>query len=190
MAHKFDPTSFHKLENPERYKELPPKKTLRKLGLRKNKIALDLGAGTGFFTFAMSEIVGEKGHVFATDISQIMIDEIERKKAENKIENISTKLTDESEIALNQEMDFILISFVLHEFNELDHFLAEIYKHQKPNGVLCVLEWKKKETPKGPPLHHRLSEEECAKALYKAGWKTIELIEIHENFYALKAIKL
>jgi ubiquinone/menaquinone biosynthesis C-methylase UbiE len=190
MAHKFDPANFHKLENPERYKEIPPVKTLRKLGLKKNKNALDIGAGTGFFTFAMSEIVGESGHVFATDIEQVMIDEIERKKEEKHSQNITTKLTGESELALSQEMDFILISFVLHEFNELDHYLTEIFKHQKQNGTLAVIEWKKKETPKGPPLQHRLSEDECAKAISKAGWTNIEMLDIHENFYAIKAIKL
>lgn len=190
MTHKFDPSNFHKLENPERYQELPPEKTLRSLGLRKNKTALDIGAGTGFFTFAMSKITGEEGKVYATDISEVMIKEIERKISEKDIRNIITKLSSENEINIEEKVDFILISFVMHEFEEAEHFLTKIFDRQKEGGTLAVIEWKKKETPKGPPLHHRLSEDECAKVIHQAGWANIELIDLHENFYAIRAIKL
>lgn len=190
MAHKFDPANFHKLDNPERYKELPPVKTLRKLGLRKNKTVMDIGAGTGFFSFAMSEIVGEDTLVYATDISQIMLDEIERKKAEKGIKNIKTILGKESETGTDIKVDFILISFVLHEFEKANHFLEKIFEQLNLKGTIAVIEWKKKETPKGPPLHHRLSEDECAKLLSLSGWQNIELIDLHENFYAIKATKL
>jgi ubiquinone/menaquinone biosynthesis C-methylase UbiE len=190
MTHKFDPTHFHKLENPDRYKELSPKKTLRNFGLKKGMSAMDIGAGTGFFTFNMAEIVGAESEVYATDIEQIMIDEIHRKINENGVQNIFPVLIKEGEFGVDKSVDFVLLSFVMHEFENVEEYLQSIFAHQNQKGIVAVVEWKKKETPKGPPVHHRISEDECAKYIASCGWKNIELIEINENVYGIKARKL
>lgn len=189
MAHKFDPINFHKLENPERYLELPPEKTLLKLGAAEGMKSLDIGAGTGFFSFALAKIVGPHSIVYSTDISEIMLNEIRNKAKIRNITSIYTILSNEDEIGINEKVDFVNIGFVLHEFNEPKHYLQKVFDLQNPGGRLAIIDWKKKETPKGPPLHHRISEDRCAEILLQIGYHEVEIIDIHENFYAVKAIK-
>lgn len=189
MAHKFDPINFHKLENPERYLELPPEETLLKLGAAEGMKSLDIGAGTGFFSFALAKIVGDNSTVFSTDISEIMLNEINNKAKKNNITNIKTILSSENEIGISDKVDFVNIGFVLHEFNHPKEYLQKVFDIQNLGGRLAIIDWKKKETPKGPPVNHRISEETCFDILTQIGYQKIEIIDIHENFYAVKAIK-
>src|SRR5579859_4487369 len=50
-----------------------PRKTLVALGLKKGMMVADLGCGYGTFAIAASQIVGNKGNVFALDIDRKML---------------------------------------------------------------------------------------------------------------------
>lgn len=48
---------------------LKPTETLEKMAITPGMSVVDLGAGTGYFAFRFSELVGPEGHVYATDIA-------------------------------------------------------------------------------------------------------------------------
>ena len=54
----FNPANKSKLDSPERYKILPPFKTLKIMCLKEDDIMIDIGCGTGYFTLPASEITG------------------------------------------------------------------------------------------------------------------------------------
>src|SRR3954471_21589586 len=61
------------LERPTRAKEERASKLLPSLKIKPGDVVADIGAGSGFYTFTLSRIVGPKGKVYATDIQPEML---------------------------------------------------------------------------------------------------------------------
>src|SRR5687768_13203996 len=80
------------LERPEREREEKPAKLLPLLKLKPGDVVADVGAGSGYYSFKISPLVGDKGKVYATDIQQEMLDIIRRRSKELKITNVEPVL--------------------------------------------------------------------------------------------------
>jgi ubiquinone/menaquinone biosynthesis C-methylase UbiE len=83
--HKFDPKRIDILISEERKKELDPLKYLKEKGLKKGMTFADIGCGPGFFVFPASEIVGEKGKVYALDTQQEMLNELNKRRPSENV---------------------------------------------------------------------------------------------------------
>ena len=183
MVHKFDVKEMHRLDSPERKKILPPEETLSKAGLSTNDIFIDIGCGIGYFSIPASKIVGSKGKVFALDSSEEMLEELVRKINENKITNIEPTLTKEYDFHIGPDTGtFALMSNVLHEIDNKLIFLKETNRILKTEGKLCIIEWQKKETEKGPPVKDRLGELELKELLDQTNFKLLDSYSIADNF--------
>ncbi|MDY1591414.1 MAG: class I SAM-dependent methyltransferase [Methanofastidiosum sp.] len=192
MAHKINVKHMYRLDSPERRKMLPPEETLFNAGLTKNDIFIDIGCGIGYFSIPASKIVGPKGKVFALDTSKEMLEELNRRINEDKITNIENIHSTPYNFHLDQDTGtFALISNVLHEVDDKLIFLSETNRVLKTNGKLCIIEWQKKETEKGPPLKYRLSELEVKKLLDQTNFKLLDSYSIADDFtaYISKNIK-
>jgi len=192
MAHKINVKEMHKLDSPERRKILPPDETLNNAGLSKNDIFLDIGCGIGYFSIPASKIVGSKGKVYSLDTSIEMLEELKKRIIENKIENIVTIHTKDYDFQINSGVGtFALMSNVLHEVDDKLFFLKETNRILKTEGKLCIIEWQKKETEKGPPVKDRLSELEVKNLLDQTCFKLLDTYSIAENFnvYTSKKIR-
>ena len=171
MAHIFDPEDRAKLDNPERRAEMPPEETLVKAGIKPGDIFLDIGCGTGYFSLPAARMVGPKGLVYAVDASGVMLAEIRSRVASLGIFNLHTVQTAQGKLKMPEaDGTMALISDTLHEVEDKNSFLAAVGAALKPGTRLAVIEWIKKETPKGPPLKDRLSEDELQVLLKKAGF--------------------
>lgn len=186
--HVFDPAHLHKLDNPDRLKSLPPKSTLIDLGLVSGNIFLDYGAGAGYFSFAAADIVGEKGKLIAADISQEMIDVLTKRAFDHNLNDIVTIKLDGNVLDLpNNSVDFIMLSFVLHEIDDKPSLLNELKRVLKPGGKLAIIEWQNKETLIGPPLIDRLSEENVKDTITALGYNITKSNEINSLHYYVLA---
>jgi ubiquinone/menaquinone biosynthesis C-methylase UbiE len=185
MAHKFNVKEMYRLDSPERRKILPPEETLIKAGLKINDIFIDIGCGIGYFSIPASIIIGNEGKVFALDTSKEMLEELKRRIYEKKIKNITPFLSESYKFPLESNVGtFALISNVLHEVEDKISFLKETNRALLEEGTLCIIEWQKKETERGPPLEDRLSESEIKDLLEKTNFKLINSFPIGENFSA------
>lgn len=192
MAHKINVKEMHKLDSPERRKMLPPEETLYKAGLIENDIFVDIGCGIGYFSIPASKIVSSNGKVYALDTAFEMLEELKKRIIENKIENIMPILTKDYDFQIDSDLGtFALMSNVLHEVDDKIFFLKETNRILKTEGKLCVIEWQKKETAKGPPVKDRLSELEVKELLDQTSFKLFDTYSIAENFnaYISKKIK-
>ena len=70
-----------------------PDRIVRGLGLKKGQVVLDNGCGIGSFSFPTSEIVGDKGCVYALDIHPLAIKTVEKEIKKKSISNIKTILS-------------------------------------------------------------------------------------------------
>src|SRR5258706_10807316 len=74
IAHVMGHEAADWLERPDREEEEQPTKAIGALDLKPGMVVADIGAGTGYFSFRMSPLVGPKGKVLAVDIQQEMLD--------------------------------------------------------------------------------------------------------------------
>ena len=53
-----------------------PKKNLERFGLEEGMRVADFGSGSGHYTLAASELVGESGLVYAIEIQQLLLKKV------------------------------------------------------------------------------------------------------------------
>jgi len=190
MIHKFDVKNKHKLDSEQRRELLPPEKTLLSLGLQSGDIMADIGCGIGYFSIPASKILGTSGKVFALDISQEMLKEVEKKIIELNISNIKTILTDGDKLELkNFGINFAFVSHVIHEIEGKEKFLEEIKSILVDKGRIAIVEWQKINAEFGPPKEHRIDKADLIQILKDLDFHNISDIDIGENFYGITAEK-
>lgn len=161
------------LESEGRKKELPPGELLEKAGLKRGDILIDYGCGPGFFSIPAADIVGDKGHVYAVDISEAMLDALGQRVG--KRSNITALKPEEIE---GIRADKILLVNVLHEFDDAGEMIKSLNSHLKEGGRFIAIDWQKKETAGGPPVGHRICKEEAM-----GYFSNVCELDIHENYY-------
>jgi len=185
---RFDPAMMAKLDNPERRKALPPEQLLTMLNIKETDNILDLGAGTGYFTIPAAQMT--QGQVYALDVEPQMLDALKERVNNQALENVQYVEGVIEEIPLKDSIaDHVIASFVLHEVEPLSKGLQEIYRSLKGNGTCFCLEWEKKESDQGPPLHHRIHSTDMEEAMKKEGFKIINKFFPTDQHYILIAQK-
>jgi ubiquinone/menaquinone biosynthesis C-methylase UbiE len=130
-----------RLNNPVRRKFLSPARVIDCLAIRQGMKILEVGPGSGFFTFELAKYVGPSGHVYAVDIEPKMITLLEKKIKREKIKNITTKTASADEIPLpNNSVDLVFMGGVLGEIPDKQRALREMRRVLKEGGFLAVME--------------------------------------------------
>jgi ubiquinone/menaquinone biosynthesis C-methylase UbiE len=178
----FDPKRAPYLDADERIKELRPYQLLKeKAGIKPGMTCIDLGSGTGTFSFPLLRYVGSNGLVYAVDDSDEMLARI---KAKNPPPNLILVHSDVSNTGLNDKIaDFCLMSSILHEVDQSDKLLAEAYRLLKSGGRVLVVEWKAELDSPGPPQKRRLSREKVERLFKQAGFLNVEYCDWSRNYY-------
>jgi ubiquinone/menaquinone biosynthesis C-methylase UbiE len=129
------------LNNPIRRKLLPPTRVIDYLGIREGMKILEIGPGSGFFTFELAKYAGPSGHVYAVNIEPKMITLLEKKIKREKIKNITTKTASAYEIPLpNNGVDLVFMGGVIGEIPDKQKTLREMQRILKEEGFLAVME--------------------------------------------------
>jgi predicted methyltransferase len=131
-----------------------PAEVLRFLGLEQGDRALDLFAGSGYYTEIIARAVGPKGLALAWDPANFMTDKGRASWAELKTRTPNTGLmvTPADAVALPSDaFDFVLLHMVYHDtywqsekyrFPRMDPaaFLRTVYSATKPGGIVGVVD--------------------------------------------------
>ncbi len=172
---------------------LNPGRVLTASGLKSGDTLLDAGSGDGFISFAASQLVGEKGIVYALDAypeSVANIKEEAEKEGVNNLETIFADLTDEIPLDDNS-VDVCVMANVLHGFvenNEVEEVMKEISRVVKSEGVFAVAEFKKLAGPPGPPLEVKLSPQDVEDILVQYDFEPVSSWEVGQYHYLVKGI--
>jgi ubiquinone/menaquinone biosynthesis C-methylase UbiE len=170
---KFDPKKLDKLNDPRRLEYLNPDFIWEKAALPDPAVLVDIGAGTGFFALLFSRKMKE-GKVYACDISSEMISWMNGNlPAESKGKLIPVKM-EETSVPLSGGMaDLVYMINLHHELEDPVMILKESFRLLKKSGKVIVIDWKKEETPEGPPLGLRVEEEAIESHMRDAGFSEI-----------------
>ena len=163
-------------------------KFFQELDLKKGTTFLDVASGWGAYSLAVSDIVGKDGQVYAVDLWEEGIYSL-RKEADSKgIQNLAAFVSDVAQnIPVEDDgVDVCLMATVLHDFvgDKVERqVMKEILRVMKPDGVLAIVEFHKKEGPPGPPKRVRLSPEEVVEILSAYGFKQNRYTEVGPDNY-------
>ena len=102
---------------------------------------LDLGCGTGYFTFEIARLLGKKGKVIAADVQNGMLEVLKQKLGNSELQKlIKIHKNQETTLNLTENVDFILAFYVFHEIKYLDSIVNEIQKILKPETKILISE--------------------------------------------------
>jgi precorrin-6B methylase 2 len=167
------------LERPEREQEERSSKLLESLTLKNGDVVVDLGAGSGYFTFPLAAKVAPKGKVLAVDIQQEMLDIIKKKMKDKKVANVELILGTKTDPKLPEAgVDLILLVDVYHEFSEPYEMTVAMTKALKPGGRLVLVEFRLEDEKVPIKLVHKMSEKQVLKEMAPHPLKHIKTLDV------------
>ncbi len=166
------------LERPEREREERTDLLLDLLPLAPGDRVVDVGAGSGYFTFPIAERVAPDGRVFAVDIQPEMLERIEATARETGAANVVPVEGAVDDLQLPAEavgtVDLALMVDAYHEFSHPREMLASIASALRPGGLVVLVEYRA-EDPDVPikPLH-KMSEAQVRRELWASGLEFVK----------------
>ncbi|MCM3180147.1 demethylmenaquinone methyltransferase [Cytobacillus horneckiae] len=117
------------------------KDTMKRMDVQPGSKALDVCCGTGDWSIALSEAVGESGKVVGLDFSKNMLKIGEEKVKEQGIKNIELVHGNAMELPYpDSSFDYVTIGFGLRNVPDYMQVLKEMHRVVKPGGIAVCLE--------------------------------------------------
>ena len=160
------------LEDPKRDAYQKPHEVIHALNLKSGEVIADIGAGSGYFTFHLARHVGDKGKVYAVDVSPEMILHVNRRIREQKANNVVTLLADPDDPLLpDRSVNRFFFSDSWHHIENQSKYLSLMKRMLKPGGEVVIIDFHKKELPVGPPMQMKIAREDVIKRLESNGYR-------------------
>jgi ubiquinone/menaquinone biosynthesis C-methylase UbiE len=144
---------------------------------------MDAGCGDGHIAIKVLEDYNHKGTVYAVDIYDASIEDMETYKQENDVENLINIEADIPEGipgVEDESIDVVLLVNVFHGFKasrKLDEAVMELARIVKKDGKIAIMDYKAWDVPKGPPTKMRSSPTDLEELFNKQGLKMTYLNE-------------
>ena len=111
------------------------KATVQMSNLKANGSVLDVAGGTGDLAILFSEIVGNQGEVFLTDINEKMLEIGRDRVLDSGLLNVKSLVADAEDLPFpDNSFDCISIAFGIRNVTNKDKALEEFHRCLKPKG--------------------------------------------------------
>jgi len=159
---------------------------VRRLGLRRNSIIADIGAGDGWWASKMAEKLGPKGVIHAGEVDQKKVDAMKEKWA--SVPQIKPYLCPTDGTGLSENScDVAFISKTYHHFGKDTHidYLRHLKKVIKPSGRVVIIE-RHADLASGRGKEHAWQPGLLCHQAEQAGWMLLrcEMIPGSDHFMA------
>jgi ubiquinone/menaquinone biosynthesis C-methylase UbiE len=160
------------LEDPKRDDYQKPREVLTALAIKPGEVIADIGAGSGYFTFRLAHHVGDRGKIYAVDVSPDMILHLNRRIRELKAMNVTSILADPDDPLLAEgSIDRFFFSDSWHHIENQTKYLSAIKKMLRPSGEIIMIDFHKKELPVGPPMQLKIAREDLIRQMGSNGFR-------------------
>jgi SAM-dependent methyltransferase len=185
-----DPAKTEKLHNPERLLSLPPNLIWEMLSPDVPDVVVDIGAGTGLFSTEFFKLMGN-GILYACDISDTMIDWLNSKVHSEYPGILPVKMSKTAVPLDNDIADLVFMMNLHHELKDPLILLGEAKRLLKPDGKICIVDWKRgaAEDGPGPADSVRYETKIVADQLREAGFKYTKIYEGLNFHFVVHAAK-
>ena len=128
------------MESRLRYRFFGPGKILGGAGIGRGQKVLEIGCGTGFFTLAAAEMIGDQGILVSMDRLQPSVDMVSEKVRRSGFQNVRVVKGDALETRLeNGSFDAVLLFGVIPApMMPVERLMAEMHRVLKPEGKMAV----------------------------------------------------
>ena len=128
------------MEHRLRHWLMPPKKTLAGAGINSGQTVLEVGCGTGFFTLAAAEMIGESGKLIAMEPLSDYARRVRKKIQDTGLNKVEVLQRDALDTRLDPaSVDLVLLFGVLpYPTLPLDKLLPEMHRVMTEDGILAV----------------------------------------------------
>jgi ubiquinone/menaquinone biosynthesis C-methylase UbiE len=136
-----------------------PQKVLAALNIRPGQVIADLGSGSGYFTFKLSQAAGPAGKVYAVDIDSDMVALVAKRAKDEGASNVETILAKSDDPVLPKEsVDLIFTSNTYHHIDNRIAYFANLRKYLRPAGRVAIIDFDRRAWIEGLLRHYTPSD--------------------------------
>ena len=158
----------HVFDDPARDAWQKPHEVIRALALKTDAAVADIGAGTGYFSVRLSNML-QGGRVYAVDIEPDMVKYLaERAKKEGRTNMVAVAGAADSP-RLPAKVDLALFVDVYHHVDSRERYFRDLRKLLNPGGQVAIIDFRL-DSPDGPPREARISPGRVKEEMKKAGY--------------------
>jgi len=119
----------------------PPGQIMDAVGVRAGMRIGEAGAGEGYLTFHLARRVGDRGVVYANEISEGDLETIRNRARREDVDNIVTVLGEiEDPLFPERDLDMVIMLYVLHHLDRPIEFLQNLEGYLKPGASVVIIE--------------------------------------------------
>ncbi|HEY5124512.1 MAG TPA: class I SAM-dependent methyltransferase [Ignavibacteria bacterium] len=158
-----------------------PQKILKPY-IHEGMTVLDLGCGPGFFSVEIGKMLNDSGKVIAADLQEGMLEKVNKKIKGTVLENrITLHKCQEERVGVTENVDFVLVFYMIHEVPNQDNLLRELKSILNPDGKIFIIE---------PKFHvSKKSFEEMINKIKDIGFEIIDRPKVFISRTVLLTIK-
>lgn len=124
---------------------LRPENVIERFQLGEGMTVVDLGVGTGVYTIAAAEAVGEYGTVYGCDLQKDLLNKVSTEAQQKGLKNVHIVWADLEEergtTRADASADAVLATNILFQIEHKERFLKEIVRILKPGGKVLIIDW-------------------------------------------------
>ncbi|MGB8815709.1 MAG: methyltransferase domain-containing protein [Minisyncoccia bacterium] len=122
-----------------------PQDNIRQFSLNRGDSVADFGAGSGFYTLAISDAVGSSGKVYAIDVQKDLLLKIKNLTNAQHKSNVDVLWADIEHVGgtklRSMSLDAVIAANVFFQFENKENPCLEIKRILKKNGRVLVIDW-------------------------------------------------
>lgn len=166
-----------------------PQKIVDQLGLLPGQKAADLGAGSGFYTFAAARAVGPSGAVYAVDVQQELLDKIKNEARRQNLESVQTIWGDAEQQGgtklVDGSVDVVMAANVLFQAESREGLMGEAARIAKRGATVAIVDWTESFGGLGPQPEYVVGAEDARRLAAAAGLREVREIQAGAHHYGI-----
>ena len=181
--HGIDPSSLKPFQEVEDYIAFldradraawqKPDEVVTALGLKGDETVVDVGAGSGYFTFRLAAAL-PRGKVIATDVEAEMVRHLHHQALTRAATNVEVVLAAGDDPGVPATADLVFVCDVLHHVPDRAAWLGKLFAELRPGARFALVEFREGPLPEGPPESVKIPRATLVKEIQAAGFERAE----------------
>ena len=158
----------HVFDDPQRDAWQKPHEVIQALSLPGDAIAADIGAGTGYFSARLANML-KAGRVYAVDVEPAMVKHLAERAKREGLSNLVPVQAAHDSPRLPAKVDLVLVVDVYHHIESRERYFRALRDSLRPDGRVAIIDFRL-DSPEGPPVAARIAPERVKAEMAKAGY--------------------
>jgi len=155
-------------DDPERDAWQKPHEVIQALALTPDALVADLGAGTGYFSARLANMLGQ-GRVYAVDIEPDMVRYLGERAKRGHLKNLLPVAGTPADPKLPEKVDLVLLVDVYHHIEDRVAYFQRLRDALRLGGRVAIIDFRL-DSPEGPPRPARIAPEAVVAEMSSAGY--------------------